>query len=204
MNLLDPALALSPMGKIAMPTSSGVRPLSGSISGVNIGNNANSLKVQDSFGRAWAMDYSSTSMNMLNAWAARLDEKDDSTRTLSMATDIRFVQSDGFRYGASADNRSRVFGMPDYELGKNLWATWQFSSIPNSPWMNITGSWGTIKSTTTTEATVTYRHNDWRLRSGAMYTTTQIDPGLVTRINPITAVWSDATLAFGEIGRAHV
>ena len=43
-----------------------------------------------------------------------------------------------------------------------------------------------------------YRHNDWRLRSGAMYTTTQIDPGLVTRINPITAVWSDATLAFGD------
>ena len=24
-----------------------------------------------------------------------------------------------------------------------------------------------------------------------MYTTTQLDPGLVTRVNPITAVWSD-------------
>jgi len=198
MNLLDPAVALSPAGKIAIPTASGFRPLSGSISGVNLGSTANSLKVQDAFGRAWAMDYSSTRLNMLNAWSSRLDEKDDSSRTLSMVTNLQFGQSNGFRYGASPDNQSLVFGMPDYRLGGNLWGTWQFTTMPYSPWMNITGSWGTVKSSTTTEATVTWRQNDWRMRGGTMYTTTQIDPGLVTRVNPITAVWSDVTYALGD------
>ena len=198
MNLLDPALALSPTGKIAMPTVSGFRSLSGSISGVNLGGMVNSLKVQDVFGRAWEMDYSSTRLHMLNAWSSRLDEKDDSTRTLSMAANLQFGQSNGFRYGASADNQSLVFGMPDYRIAENLWGTWQFTTMPYSPWMNITGSWGTIKSSTTTEATVTWRHDQWRMRGGTMYTTTQIDPGLVTRVNPITAVWSDVTYAFGD------
>jgi len=198
MNLLDPALALSPTGKIVMPTVSGFRSLSGSISGVNLGGMANALKVQDGFGRAWEMDYSSTQVNMLNAWSSRLDEKDDSSRTLSMAPNLQFGQSNGFRYGASTDNRSLVFGMPDRRLGENLWGTWQLTTMPYSPWMNITGSWGTVKSSTTTEATVTWRQNDWRMRGGTMYTTTQIDPGLVTRVNPITAVWGDVTYAFGD------
>lgn len=198
MNLLDPISALSPGAKIVMPTVSGLRSLSGSISGVNLGGHANSLRVQDDHGRAWAMDYSSTSANMFNAWATRLDEKDDSTRALSVATDLRYGHSDGFRYGASADNRSRVFGMPDYRLGGNIWATWQFTAMPYSPWMNITGSWGTVKSTMITEATVTWRQDHWRLRGGTMYTTTQIDPGLVTRVNPITAAWSDVTYMMGD------
>jgi hypothetical protein len=81
--------------------------------------------------------------------------------------------------------------MPEYQLGKNLWGTWQLTNLPYSPWMNVTGSWGSIKNTTTTEAIVTWRQDGWRVRSGAMYTTTQIDPGLVTRVNPITAVWGD-------------
>lgn len=198
LSLLDPSLALSPTGNIAMPTVSGFRPLSGSISGVKLGGLAASLRVQDDHGRAWEMDYSSTSTNMLNAWSSRLDEKDDSARTLAMATDLQYGQSDGFRYGASADNRSRVFGMPDYRLGKHTWATWQFTALPYSPWMNISGSWGTVKSTMTAEATVAWRQDHWRLRGGSMYTTTQIDPGLVTRVNPITAAWGDVTYMIGD------
>ena len=198
MNLLDPALALSPTGKIVMPTASGYRPLWGSISGVNLGSTANSLKVQDGIGRAWEMDHSSTRLHMLNTWASRLDEKDDSTRTLSVATNLQFGQSHGFRYGASADNRSHVFGMPDYRLGENLWGTWQLTTMPYSPWISITGSWGTVKSSTTTEITMAWRQSDWRVRGGAMYSTTQIDPGLVTRVNPIAAVWGDVSYGFGD------
>lgn len=198
MSLLDPILALSPTGQITVPTVSGYRPASGSISGVSLGGWADSLKVQDGLGRAWSMDYSSTSVSMLNAWSSKLDEKDDSTKTLIMATDLRFSQVNGFRYGASEDNRSRVFGMPDYRLSDNLSATWQFTTMPYSPWMNITGSWGTIKSTATTEATVTWRQDGWRMRGGTMHTATEIDPGLVTRINPITAVWTDVTYLAGD------
>ena len=191
MNLLDPSLALSPQGALAVPTAAGLRAISGSISGVRIGSAAQALQVNDGLGRAWIMDYSSTRLDRLNAWGQQLDQQDDAAKTMSLAQDLRYGQSDGFRYGASADSRNLVFGMPEYQLGRNLYGTWQLTNLPYSPWMNVTGSWGSIKNTTTTEAIVTWRQDGWRVRSGAMYTTTQIDPGLVTRVNPITAVWGD-------------
>jgi hypothetical protein len=191
MNLLDSGLALSPQGALALPTAAGLRAISGSIGGVRIGSAAQTLQVKDGVGRAWAMDYSSTQLGRLNAWGQQLDQQDDAAKTMTLTTDLRYGQSDGFRYGASTDNRSYVFGMPEYQLGRNLWGTWQFTNLPYSPWMNVSGSWGTIKSTSTTEATVTWRLDGWRVRGGTMHTTTQLDPGLVTRVNPITAVWGD-------------
>jgi hypothetical protein len=191
LNLLDPAMALSPQGVLAVPTAAGLRSISGSISGVRISSAAQALQVKDAVGRAWTMDYSSTHLDRLNAWSQQLDQQDDASKTMALTQDLRYGQSGGFRYGASADSRSLVFGMPEYQLGKNYYGTWQLTNLPYSPWMNVTGSWGSIKNTTTTEATVTWRQDGWRVRSGAMYTTTQIDPGLVTRVNPITAVWGD-------------
>jgi len=198
MNLLDPNRALNPQGMLSMPTTSGLRPITGAIGGVKLNDTISSLRIQDGFGRAFQMDYSPTRMDMLNSWAAQLDDRDDSTRTLSMVADLQLGESHGFRYGASADNRNRIFGMPNYQLSDNLSATWQFTNMSRSPWMNISGSWGKIKASTTTEATVTWRHQGWRTRGGIMHTTTHIEPGLVTRVNPITSVWTDISYNVNE------
>lgn len=191
LNLLDPTLALNPIGKLGILTANGLKDITGSISGLKLGSAASALKVQDGFGRAFEMDYSSTRSDMLNLWSSRLDENDDSAKTLSIANNLRFSQTDGFRYGASDDNKTRIFGMPNYRLTNNLSGTWQFTNLDYSPWMNISGSWGNIRSTNTVEATLSWRQDGWTVRGGTMRTTTQLDPGLVTRVNPITAVWAD-------------
>lgn len=191
LNLLDPTLALSPIGKLGILTANGLKDITGSVSGLRLNSAAAALKVQDSFGRAFEMDYSSTRSDMLNIWSSRLDENNDSAKTLSIANNLRFSHTDGFRYGASEDNKTRIFGMPDYRLTKNLSGTWQFTNLDYSPWMNISGSWGNVRSTNTVEATLSWHQDGWTARGGAMRTTTQLDPGLVTRVNPITAVWAD-------------
>ncbi len=191
MNLLDPTLALSPIGKLTIPTMNGFKSITGSVSGLRLGGMASALKVQDSLGRAFEMDYSSTQIDMLNSWSSRLDENNDSARTMTMANNLRFGESNGFRYGASEDNTTRVFGMPNYRLTDNLSGTWQFADLNYSPWLALSGSWGTVRSTNTVEGTLTWRQDGWSVRGGAMRTTTKLDPGLVTRVNPITAVWAD-------------
>ena len=41
------------------------------------------------------------------------------------------------------------------------------------------------------ETTITKRHNGFVDKLGVMYSATEIDPGLVTRVNPITSVWAE-------------
>jgi hypothetical protein len=137
------------------------------------------------------MDYSNTRFDSINMWSNQLDQPNDDTRTTMLTNNLRYDQVAGFRYGASEDNTSRIFGMPNIKLGENITGTWQFTNLPYSPWLQLDGSWGTVRSTTIIESTVSWRREGWAVRGGSMYTTTNIDPGLVTRVNPITAVWTD-------------
>lgn len=196
MNLLDPGQALNPQGILAMPTASGLRQITGSVSGLGVNGAIQSLMVQDAWSRSYKMDYSATRLDSINTWANRLDQTDDATRGLAITNGLSYGQSLGMRFGASADNTNQVFGMPHIRLGGNWSAAWQFTNLNYSPWMNITGSWGSIKGTSTSETVLTWAHQGWRVRGGAMYTTTKIEPGLVTKVNPITAAW-------GDVGYSH-
>jgi hypothetical protein len=55
----------------------------------------------------------------------------------------------------------------------------------------LSGSWGQVTSSGTFETTLTYRDHGWVAKLGSMYSVTDIQPGLVTRINPITSVWTE-------------
>jgi len=57
--------------------------------------------------------------------------------------------------------------------------------------VQLSGSWGTVKGTDTWETTITKREGSLVTRFGAMYSATEIKPGLVTRVNTITSVWAE-------------
>lgn len=198
LNLLDPTTALSPRGNLSISTASGFRPINGAISGLDLGGAVSSLQVLDGFGRAFSMDYNVTKIDMINTWSSRYSDQSEDTKSTMLAPNLQLTQHNGIRYGASQDNRSKVFGIPDFRLGDNLSGTVQFTNLPYSPWLSLSGSWGTVRSTSTVESTVKWQQSGWIVRGGSMYTTTDLDAGLVTKINPITAVWGDVSYQFGE------
>jgi hypothetical protein len=63
--------------------------------------------------------------------------------------------------------------------------------MPFNPFIQMSGSWGTVKQSSILESTVATKHQGLVGRAGLMYATTTIDAGLVTDISPITSVWSE-------------
>jgi hypothetical protein len=63
--------------------------------------------------------------------------------------------------------------------------------MPFSPFVQLSGSWGLVKSSTTLESTITRRTGGFVDKLGIMYSATEIETGLVNRINPITSVWAE-------------
>lgn len=191
MNLLDAQRALSPQGRLVMPTANGLRPISGLVSGINLGEHARSLITKDAMGRAYEMDFTVTNLNGINAWASRFDQSNDDIRGNAVIDNVKLFHNQQWRWGASADNAFQTFGMAAIPLNANTKASWQFIRMPRSPWISMSGSWGTVKSSAQLEGAVSWQQQGWQARAGAMYSVTDIDPGLITRVNPITAVWAD-------------
>ena len=186
-------MALDPKGALALPAQAGPRPISGSIAGLALNGMADSLVVKDAFDRSYKMDFGATKTEMFNVWANTLDQKDDASRSAVLVPDIRYAETKGLRYGANPDNTSQIFGMPDIAITDSLKASWQFTNLPYSPWLQISGSWGQVRGSSTMETTLAWQQKGVRIRSGMMYSATHIDPGLVTKVNPITALWGDVT-----------
>lgn len=196
MNLLDVDRALNPQGQLVMPTANGLRPISGMVSGINLGDHARSLIAKDAVGRAYQMDFSATNLNSINAWASRFDQSDDDLRGTAVASDLRLSITDKWRFGTNYDNTTQVFGMTDMKFGPDSRASWQIARLPYSPWIAMSGSWGTVKSSIQLEGTISWHQQGWRARAGVMHSITDIDPGLITRVNPITAIWSDLSYTY--------
>lgn len=95
------------------------------------------------------------------------------------------------KFGGTSDNRSMVVGITNVDVGKDLSLSMQYTRLPFSPFVQITGAWGMVKSSSTMETTLTHRKGQYVDKIGLMYSGTEIDSGLVNRINPITSVWAE-------------
>jgi hypothetical protein len=191
MNLLDSEKALSPMGKLQVPTANGMMSLNGSVSGIRLGNHAGNIRVLDSLGRDFVMDYSNTNLPSMNAWN-RFSENmsQDDTRGTQVAN-LEARNFRGFKFGSTSDSKTMAVGITDVAVDDNTRLSMQYTRLPFSPFVALSGSWGQVTSSGTFETTLTYRDHGWVAKLGSMYSVTDIQPGLVTRINPITSVWTE-------------
>jgi hypothetical protein len=81
--------------------------------------------------------------------------------------------------------------LPSVVLNKNAFLTASFTDLDFSPWLSMSGMWGSINKTNITEGTLTFKKENWVVNAGVMHTSTDITPGLITSVNDIYAVWSD-------------
>ena len=190
LNVLDETRALSPIGALNIMSNGRAVSLQGHVSGINLNGSANQITVLDSVGRDFNINYSSTSILGKNMFSRFVDAIDDDTRGAQLSG-MEVGRYNGFKFGGTADNRNMAIGVTGIELANNVSLSAQYSRMPFSPFVQLNGSWGLVKSSDTVESTVSYRNNQFVGKLGTMYSTTEIQSGLVNRINPITSVWAE-------------
>lgn len=190
LNVLDSQKALTPVGTLGIPVNGRLQSLGGYIGGINLNGAANSIKAIDSVGRDFNINYSVTNVNGINMWSQFVDNIDDDTRGAQIGG-MPIYHFNGMKFGGTSDNRNMVVGVTNVGIGKDLSLSMQYTRLPFSPFVQINGAWGLVKSSDSMETTLTHRKGQFVDKIGLMYSTTDIDKGLVNHINPITSVWAE-------------
>lgn len=187
-NIIDPARALSPIGNLGLNINGIRTAFSGYISGLKLKDNNTVLF--DDVGRSFTVDLSSTSALSPNAWARHSENITDDTRG-AQSMKLQYMQAGNFKFGADTATQSLAVGLTGIQIGKNSQLSFQYTQMPFSPFIQMSGSWGLVKKSTMLESTVTTKYQGFVGRAGLMYANTTIDAGLVTDISAITSVWSE-------------
>jgi hypothetical protein len=190
LNVLDSAKVFQPVGELKVLANNRLTSLSGSIGGIRLNGSADQIKVLDSVGRDFNINYSSTNYQLANQFSRMVDHIDDDTRGAQLAG-MNFVRHNGFKFAGSDDNRFMALGVTGIKIAQGTELSVQYSRMPFSPFIQLNGSWGLVKGSSTFESTVTKRTGGFVDKLGVMYSSTEIEQGMVQRINPITSIWAE-------------
>ena len=92
------------------------------------------------------------------------------------------------------------FGLPEmYKRGAFSTGT-QFTSLNTNPWLNFTGSFGSVNNSSTIEQVMTYRKDRFSMQGAVMMTTTNFKSGIITDVSPIVAAWAETGYRYNEVG----
>ena len=68
----------------------------------------------------------------------------------------------------------------------------QYTTLNYNPWVAFGGSYGMVTQTGNLDHTIRYINDGFTAVVGGTYTTTNITPGLITKVNDIYGVWGEA------------
>lgn len=196
-NVLDADKALSPIGSLGLNQYTA---FNGYVTGINL-KNANAI-LFDSIGRSFGVDLSPTTFQNPNMFGRNAETFTDDTRggqpTKTNYTHF-YTEYGDFKFGGDNVNQTASIGITNIPLGDKLTGSVQYTSMPFSPWIQMDGDWGKVKRSSTFETSFTKQYNNWIGRAGVMRSNTLIEPGLVTSVNTITSVWSEAGYSWGKL-----
>ena len=92
------------------------------------------------------------------------------------------------------------FGLPEIYRRGNFSTGLQFTSLNTNPWLNFTGSFGSVTSSNTLEQVMTYRRDRFTVQGALMMTTTNFKSGIITNVSPIIAGWAEGSYRYNELG----
>ena len=149
----------------------------------------------DGLARPFTVDLSPMNRQMINSfdlYAGNVDPEILSSPTAGLARfDLR-------SYGglqAGKDNSSFVdrytIGYPGL-FKKGSWSYGvQFTKLDQNPWISFSGAWGEIRDSSILDNIISYRHEGFSARASLMFVKTNVNPGLITRVNDIYGFWSE-------------
>ena len=202
-----------PVGSLGISTVSGLKLISGYIAGVNIGDG--NVMAMDQLGRGYSLNLAPMNIARLNAFGYNTEHNDqhELTSHAEYLVNGNLTTVNGMRIGsdyASQDsNRLDMMNRPkQYTLGVPKWykkGSWslgtQYTYLNTNPWIAFGGAWGEVTGSGIMDNVVTYRNRGFSAQASAMYVTTNITPGLITKVNNMWGAWAETGYRFGDVRR---
>ena len=222
-NLLDPSKAFQPVGDLSIPLAGkGLSPIRGYVMGLGL-DNSDTL-ITDSVGRGFTTNLKFMNVSGLNSFGYNTEHNDQHNLTshaeylvngspvtygnMRIATENRNTFN-GNNQGTSTTTQNPTqysVGIPEvYKKGKFSYGA-QYTNLNTNPWIAFGGAWGSITNSGIFDNVVTYRDGGFSTQASLMHVTTNITPGLITKVNNIVGTWAESgyrytnTDRFGDIG----
>ena len=223
--VLDLEALMNPIGTLSLPTAGGMQPITGWISGVNF--DAGPAVVMDSFGRGFGMNIKPMNVNRMNAFQFNMSHNDqhEMTSHAEYLVNGPVTNVNGLRIGGQARQNFTLDGssngptmvnqqFTNYTVGvPRIWSRGglsfgtQYTALNQNPWFSMGGAWGQVTNSNILDNVVTYRHSSgFSAQASFMHVTTNITPGLVTRVSNMTGGWAETgyrytdAKKFGDLG----
>jgi hypothetical protein len=219
--IIDPDSALNPIGGLGINTSRGMSSINGYIAGVNFGADT-TVTATDSLNRSFNVNLQpliqQQAQNAFNMDSEHIDQHELTSHTEYLVNGP--INNYGpVRGGVETRNMYNTVGsdvrvgptlntVKNYTVGiPRLWSNgnWsvgaQYTTLNYNPWLAFGGAWGMVTQTGNLDTTVRYNHsNGFTAVAGTTYTTTQLMPGLVSKVNDIYGAWAEAGYKLGNFG----
>jgi hypothetical protein len=221
-NLLDPAQAMNPTGELQIAVAGrGLQPIRGYLMGLDMGDGQSVLT--DAVGRTYYGNLKSMNVAGTNAFGYNTEHIDQYNLTshaeylvngspvtygnMRIATENRnsFTGSNDQGPGMLQKPTQYSVGIPEaYRNGKFSYGM-QYTNLNSNPWIAFGGSWGQITNSGILDNVVTYRDGGFSAQASFMNVTTNIVPGLITKVNNMTGAWGESGYrytqdGFGDLG----
>jgi hypothetical protein len=92
-----------------------------------------------------------------------------------------------------------TMGIPEVYRNGRLSYGMQYTNLNSNPWIAFGGSWGSVTNSGILDNVVTYRDSGFSAQASLMNVTTNITPGLITRVNNMTGAWAETGYRFGDV-----
>jgi len=195
--IIDLEKAMNPIGGLKIPSANPDKSfaISGQLSGVEMPGLDHIVAV-DSLGRSFGVGINELHSGAIkNFWQTDFPNYEGLTHvdhTISNVYELGY-----YRFGQDETTGNQTIGFKNLPIYGKLRLHAQFSKLVGvNPFLRMSGMWGKVIDTENFEIAASYPFGDLRLDSGIIRTTTNLEPGLVTSVNPITSTW-------GSIAYSH-
>lgn len=193
-SVIDIEAALRPIGALSI----GAKILSGHVSGVDIG--SGQMIAMDTLQRPFMINARPMNVTTLNAFQRNNfgGADHDMTSPSEYLTGARGYSVNGMRVASDQQAGEYSIGIPAV-WRKNSWSFGtQYTKLNFNPWVSFSGVWGTVKTSSVFDNVVSYQQGGFVARASLMYVTTDINPGLITRVTPTMGTWGETGYRWGD------
>lgn len=224
--VIDDQSIFQPVGNVGLSVAGrGLQPIRGYLSGVDLDDG--SAVVQDSTGRSWTTNLKPMNTNGINSFGYNTEHNDQYNLTSHAEYLINGSVNtyNGMRVGSEGRNAGNVFfgngqdlgpsllqkptqytfGVPEIYRKGNFSYGAQYTNLNANPFVAFGGAWGTVNNAGIMDNVVTYRDSGFSAQGSLMNVTTNIQPGLVTKVNNMVGAWAETGYRytqdrFGDLG----
>ena len=211
--IIDEDTIFKPIGDLSLSTAGGNKVINGFIAGVNLGDG--SVVAMDMAGRSYNLNLTPMAINRINAFGYNTEHNDqyELTSHAEYLVNGNLTTVSGMRigsdYSAQDSNRLNMLNKPTqytvgvpkiYSYGKWSMGT-QYTYLNTNPWIAFGGAWGEVTGSGIMDNVVTYRNSGFSARASLMNVTTNINPGLITKVNNMWGAWAETGYRFGNARR---